>query len=170
MIKCGRQKQQHYYNQIHSNSILQPSPCRVGSVGSVSASRTVDHEFASRPGHTKDHQINASATWPSLPKKHYDGLNLNQTILQPFITITFINYVCIIGSDSDLLFCKHNLIEVHIDNEFNDLKGLFHKKVSIIQNFFENAIKYYDAALYTSKNTYLYIKRKYISILINPFF
>ena len=30
-------------------------PCRVGSVGSVSASRTVGREFASRPGHTKDH-------------------------------------------------------------------------------------------------------------------
>ena len=29
--------------------------CRVGSVGSVSASRTVGREFASRPGHTKDH-------------------------------------------------------------------------------------------------------------------
>ena len=31
-------------------------PCRVGSVGSVSASRTVGREFASRPGHTKDHK------------------------------------------------------------------------------------------------------------------
>ena len=30
-------------------------PCRVGSVGSVIASRTVGREFASRPGHTKDH-------------------------------------------------------------------------------------------------------------------
>ena len=30
-------------------------PCRVGSVGRVSASRTVGREFASRPGHTKDH-------------------------------------------------------------------------------------------------------------------
>ena len=30
-------------------------PCRVGSVGSVSASRAVGREFASRPGHTKDH-------------------------------------------------------------------------------------------------------------------
>ena len=31
------------------------TPCRVGSVGSRSASRTVGREFASRPGHTKDH-------------------------------------------------------------------------------------------------------------------
>ena len=35
-------------------------PCRVGSVGSVSASRTVGHEFASRPGHTKDHHKNGA--------------------------------------------------------------------------------------------------------------
>ena len=33
-------------------------PCRVGSVGSVSASRTVGREFASRPDHTKDHHKN----------------------------------------------------------------------------------------------------------------
>ena len=115
-------------------SILFFLPCRVGSVGSVSASRTVGREFASRPGHTKDHhkkwyklppcigmhalglefgsaaQLSkgpgsvwnclwgnvlkrspgiirksrvsypvpgflSSATWPSLPKKHYNGLN-----------------------------------------------------------------------------------------------
>ena len=107
---------------------------RVGSVGSVYASRTVGREFASRPGHTKDHhkkwyklppcigthalglefgsaaqlskrpgsvwnclwgnalkrspgiirksrvsypgpRFLSSATWPSLPKKHYNGLN-----------------------------------------------------------------------------------------------
>ena len=30
-------------------------PCRVGLVVSVSASHTVDGEFAYRPGHTKDH-------------------------------------------------------------------------------------------------------------------
>ena len=30
-------------------------PCRVGLVISVSASHTVGREFASRPGHTKDH-------------------------------------------------------------------------------------------------------------------
>ena len=114
------------------------APCRVGSVGSVSASHMVGREFASRPGHTKDHHKNgtncppppppcigthalglefgsaaqlskrpgsvwnclwgnalkrspgiirksrvsypvpgflSSATWPSLPKKHYNGLN-----------------------------------------------------------------------------------------------
>ena len=33
-------------------------PCRVGLVVSVSASRTVGREFASRPGHTKDHHQN----------------------------------------------------------------------------------------------------------------
>ena len=113
---------------------MRTGPCRVGSVGSVSASRTVGREFASRPGHTKDHYKNgtklppcigthalglefgsaaqlskrpgsvwnclwgnalkrspgiirksrvsypgpgflSSATWPSLPKKHYNGLN-----------------------------------------------------------------------------------------------
>ena len=36
-------------SQVHPKG-----PCRVGSVGSVSASGTVDREFASRPGHTKD--------------------------------------------------------------------------------------------------------------------
>ena len=35
-------------------------PCRVGSVGSVSASRTVGREFVSRPGHTKDHHKNGT--------------------------------------------------------------------------------------------------------------
>ena len=102
-------------------------PCWVGSVGSVSTSRTVGHEFASRPGHTKDHHKNgtnclpvwhamskrpgsvwnclwgnalkrspgiirksrvsylvpgflSSATWPSLPKKHYNGLNQTKPI------------------------------------------------------------------------------------------
>ena len=39
------------------------SPCRVGSVGSVSASRTVGREFASRPGHTKDQ----NKKWYKLP-------------------------------------------------------------------------------------------------------
>ena len=40
-------------------------PCRVGSVGSVSASRTVDREFASRPGHTKDHHKNGTNCLPA---------------------------------------------------------------------------------------------------------
>ena len=45
-----------------NNSIL---PCRVGSVGSVSASRTVGREFASRPGHTKDHHKNGTNCLPA---------------------------------------------------------------------------------------------------------
>ena len=40
-------------------------PCRVGSVVSVSASRTVGHEFASRPGHTKDHHTNGTNCLPA---------------------------------------------------------------------------------------------------------
>ena len=40
-------------------------PCRVGSVGSVSASRTVGREFASRPGHTKDHHKNGTNFLPA---------------------------------------------------------------------------------------------------------
>ena len=40
-------------------------PCRVGSVGSVSASRTVDREFASRPGHTKDQNKNGTNCLPA---------------------------------------------------------------------------------------------------------
>ena len=40
----------------HSVLLVQMSrPCRVGSVGSVSTSRMVGREFASRPDHTKDH-------------------------------------------------------------------------------------------------------------------
>ena len=41
------------------------SPCRVCSVGSVSASRTVGREFASRPGHTKDHHKNDTNCLPA---------------------------------------------------------------------------------------------------------
>ena len=40
-------------------------PCRVGSVGSVSASHTVGCEFASRPGHTKDHHKDGTNRLPS---------------------------------------------------------------------------------------------------------
>ena len=40
-------------------------PCRVGSVGSMSASRTVGREFASRPGHTKDHHKNGTNCLPA---------------------------------------------------------------------------------------------------------
>ena len=43
-------------------------PCRVGSVGSVFASRTVGHEFASRPGHTKDHYKNGTNCLPACLK------------------------------------------------------------------------------------------------------
>ena len=41
------------------------TPCWVGSVGSVSASRTVGREFASRPGHTKDHHKNGTNCLPA---------------------------------------------------------------------------------------------------------
>ena len=40
-------------------------PCRVGSVGSVSASRTAGREFASQPGHTKDHHKNGTNCLPA---------------------------------------------------------------------------------------------------------
>ena len=39
--------------------------CRVGSVGSVSASRTVGLEFAFRPGHTKEHHKNGTNCLPA---------------------------------------------------------------------------------------------------------
>ena len=39
--------------------------CRVGSVGNVSASRTVGREFSSRPGHTKDHHKNGTDCLPA---------------------------------------------------------------------------------------------------------
>ena len=37
----------------------------VGSVGSVSASRTVGREFTSRPGHTKDHRKSGTNCLPA---------------------------------------------------------------------------------------------------------
>ena len=40
-------------------------PCRVGSVGSVSASRTVGRDFAPRPGHIKDHHKNGTNCLPA---------------------------------------------------------------------------------------------------------
>ena len=40
-------------------------PCRVGSVSSVSASHTVGREFASLPGHTKDHHKNGTNCLPA---------------------------------------------------------------------------------------------------------
>ena len=39
--------------------------CPVGSVGSVSASRKVGCEFASRPGHTKDPHKNGTDCLPA---------------------------------------------------------------------------------------------------------
>ena len=39
--------------------------CRVGLVVSVSASHTVGREFASRPGHTKDHYKNGTNCLPA---------------------------------------------------------------------------------------------------------
>ena len=39
--------------------------CRVDSVGSVSASHMVGREFASRPGHTKDHHKNGTDCLPA---------------------------------------------------------------------------------------------------------
>ena len=39
--------------------------CRVGSVGSVSASHTVGCEFVSRSGHTKDHHKNGTNCLPA---------------------------------------------------------------------------------------------------------
>ena len=45
--------------------LIDTIPCRVGSVGSVSASRTVGREFASRPGHTKDHHKNGTNCLPA---------------------------------------------------------------------------------------------------------
>ena len=44
--------------------------CRVGSVGSVSSSRTVGREFASRPGHTEDHHKNGTNCLPALVCMH----------------------------------------------------------------------------------------------------
>ena len=53
----------HYNQNIDITNI--PRPCRVGSVGSVSASRAVGREFASRPGHTKDHQKKGTNCLPA---------------------------------------------------------------------------------------------------------
>ena len=60
-------------SHIHSLSVTKNVPCRVGSVGSVSASHTVGCEFASRPGHIKDHEWK----WYKLPPcigMHASGL------------------------------------------------------------------------------------------------
>ena len=53
-------------NQGHQNIVnTKLKPCRVGSVGGVSAYRTVGREFASRPGHTKDHHKNGTNCLPA---------------------------------------------------------------------------------------------------------
>ena len=54
-----------YFYPYSSQKLLQNIPCWVGSVGSVSASRTVGREFASRPGHTKDHHKNGTNCLPA---------------------------------------------------------------------------------------------------------
>ena len=51
--------------QIDADSSSDDVPYRVGSVGSVSASRTVGREFASRPSHTKDHHKNGTNCLPA---------------------------------------------------------------------------------------------------------
>ena len=49
-----------------ANLLVQlPVPCRVGLVDSVSASHTVDREFASRTSHTKDHHKNGTNCLPA---------------------------------------------------------------------------------------------------------
>ena len=44
------------FNDLISNQV----PCRVGLVVSVSVSHAVGREFASWPGHTKDHNKNGT--------------------------------------------------------------------------------------------------------------
>ena len=53
------------YAQIYDCDTYIYGPCRFGSVGSVSAYRTVGREFASRPGHTKDHHKNGTNCLPA---------------------------------------------------------------------------------------------------------
>ena len=58
-LTVGEKGKQYYTQYITS------TPCRVGSVGSVSTSHTVGREFASRPGHTKDHHKNGTNCLPA---------------------------------------------------------------------------------------------------------
>ena len=64
-----RRTQPDRYSHTHSLSVTKKAcfclPCRVGSVSSVSASHTVGREFASRPGHTKDHHKNGTNCLPA---------------------------------------------------------------------------------------------------------
>ena len=50
---------------MFTRRIFETGPCRVGSVGSVCASRMVGSEFASWPGHTKDHHKNGTNCLPA---------------------------------------------------------------------------------------------------------
>ena len=54
-----------YSNCVEMSPGSKLSPCWVGSVGSVSASRTLGREFASWPGHTKDHHKNGTNCLPA---------------------------------------------------------------------------------------------------------
>ena len=49
---------------MYIHDIPNQKPCRVGLVVSVSVSHTVGREFASRPGHTKDHHKNDTNCLP----------------------------------------------------------------------------------------------------------
>ena len=59
-----------YITAYYRYAIYHRRPCWVGSVGSVSASRTVGREFASRPGHTKDHHKNGTNCLPAWHAMH----------------------------------------------------------------------------------------------------
>ena len=50
----------HVDFDLMRNLYIMHGACRVGLVVSVSASRTVGREFASRAGHTKDHHKNGT--------------------------------------------------------------------------------------------------------------
>ena len=56
---------QHKHTAYMHDGLRTDRPCQVGSVGSVSASRTVGREFASRPGHTKDNHKNGTNCLPA---------------------------------------------------------------------------------------------------------
>ena len=59
-----RRIQQYIARDANNIARVEPSN-NIGSVGSVSASRTVGREFASRPGHTKDHHKNGTNCLPA---------------------------------------------------------------------------------------------------------
>ena len=50
----------HRKSNIYNKVLTICTPCRVGFVVSTSASHTVGHEIASRPGHAKDHHKNCT--------------------------------------------------------------------------------------------------------------